>query len=121
MDKDQTGLWRLAGSDRVSTLVLMDSWIKTEGQEVRRQAFHSVSTLVLMDSWIKTLWRLAGSPDEPHVSTLVLMDSWIKTLPPICGLSSMSWRFNPCFNGFMDKDSWMSWPPIDRFAFQPLF
>ena len=79
MDKDQTGLWRLAGSDRVSTLVLMDSWIKTEGQEVRRQAFHSVSTLVLMDSWIKTHKPVRRDTGKP-VSTLVLMDSWIKTI-----------------------------------------
>ena len=37
------------------------------------------------------------------VSTLVLMDSWIKTTPTNCVRSCYS-GFNPCFNGFMDKD-----------------
>ena len=63
----------------------------------------AVSTLVLMDSWIKTCirWWHCGAPHA--VSTLVLMDSWIKTASksnPFIALLS----FNPCFNGFMDKD-----------------
>ena len=41
--------------------------------------------------------------DPANVSTLVLMDSWIKTrLVP--RLSAPQESFNPCFNGFMDKD-----------------
>ncbi len=37
------------------------------------------------------------------VSTLVLMDSWIKTRT-ILHLFPKKAGFNPCFNGFMDKD-----------------
>ena len=40
---------------------------------------------------------------EIDVSTLVLMDSWIKTKPVVPTSRSMA-GFNPCFNGFMDKD-----------------
>ena len=41
--------------------------------------------------------------DRKSVSTLVLMDSWIKTNS---GSTShpVGTSFNPCFNGFMDKD-----------------
>ena len=38
-----------------------------------------------------------------RVSTLVLMDSWIKTLAATYENRLQS-CFNPCFNGFMDKD-----------------
>ena len=67
-----------------------------------------------MDSWIKT--QTAGlSYSTSPVSTLVLMDSWIKTIPPPSALPQHL-RFNPCFNGFMDKDQswtlWMSWPEM---------
>ena len=119
---------------------------------IYRSLFFCVSTLVLMDSWIKTIviWIIFspylrfnpcfngfmdkdchliyfgrcplfcfnpcfnGFMDKDSsgfrseviihfVSTLVLMDSWIKTF-----LNSFtkenSGGFNPCFNGFMDKD-----------------
>ena len=47
-----------------------------------------------------------GLVDKAHyrsVSTLVLMDSWIKTIS-IRIVGHIVLRFNPCFNGFMDKD-----------------
>ena len=57
-----------------------------------------------MDSWIKT----AGMNDSKAllvaVSTLVLMDSWIKTSSKTIDFVRVS-CFNPCFNGFMDKDT----------------
>ena len=54
MDKDQQAFileWRIFG---VSTLVLMDSWIKTLISSYIVKIRPLVSTLVLMDSWIKT-------------------------------------------------------------------
>ena len=54
MDKDPTNRLRLAGSPDVSTLVLMDSWIKTRQAMQFIHISQNVSTLVLMDSWIKT-------------------------------------------------------------------
>ena len=38
-----------------------------------------------------------------RVSTLVLMDSWIKTYANNLLIELLE-GFNPCFNGFMDKD-----------------
>ena len=56
----------------------------------------------------------------PCVSTLVLMDSWIKTFGLKC-TSLTQLRFNPCFNGFMDKDGYVRDTIMKRESFQPLF
>ena len=56
-----------------------------------------------MDSWIKTIRKNGWRSYKTLVSTLVLMDSWIKTLLILLYFGHLA-RFNPCFNGFMDKD-----------------
>ena len=56
-----------------------------------------------MDSWIKTLIEGAHTKVGIDVSTLILMDSWIKTNVKAKELNE-TLSFNPCFNGFMDKD-----------------
>ncbi len=73
-----------------------------------------------MDSWIKTYGRLAGSPDQSNVSTLVLMDSWIKTAAGH-DIDIYDIGFNPCFNGFMDKDQDRQLDGKHFTLFQPLF
>ncbi len=78
MDKDSIFIYPELAIVTVSTLVLMDSWIKTDYGADHLFYIFSVSTLVLMDSWIKTMLE----KPEP--------------LEHDC--------FNPCFNGFMDKD-----------------
>ena len=55
-----------------------------------------------------------------YVSTLVLMDSWIKTSACHIGLAELA-CFNPCFNGFMDKDALPREWQKRRYLFQPLF
>ncbi len=54
------------------------------------------------------------------VSTLVLMDSWIKTLW-VRLVAQCQRSFNPCFNGFMDKDSIEELAEATLGMFQPLF
>ena len=56
-----------------------------------------------------------------HVSTLVLMDSWIKTSGGGV-IQGFRYGFNPCFNGFMDKDACMAQPPVLLpWGFNPCF
>ena len=55
----------------------------------------AVSTLVLMDSWIKTAWGKRSHVRDP-VSTLVLMDSWIKTVREKLG-GIVETEFQPLF------------------------
>ena len=56
-----------------------------------------------------------------RVSTLVLMDSWIKTIRKATGMDIAD-SFNPCFNGFMDKDPEVMVAAEDAmFRFNPCF
>ncbi len=82
MDKDYKAITKAINVAKVSTLVLMDSWIKTLLTFCIGEELLIVSTLVLMDSWIKTYVKRGMLARHPLVSTLVLMDSWIKTLIP---------------------------------------
>ena len=120
MDKDLLAHQCQTQYHQVSTLVLMDSWIKTHNiaaEGVHICSFNPcfngfmdkdkflpiyaitwlcVSTLVLMDSWIKTEHRGLRQRQWKQVSTLVLMDSWIKTFGNPA-LSAVSVRFQPLF------------------------
>ena len=79
-----------------------------------------VSTLVLMDSWINGFQGIVVACAISGVSTLVLMDSWING--SLCKQSRKPYYcFNPCFNGFMDKWTFLHNAPATYLKFQPLF
>ena len=79
-----------------------------------------VSILVLMDSWIKRLAKREDVETWIQVSILVLMDSWIKS-PLFLMHVKLVLCFNPCFNGFMDKEDILSHNYVAAHWFQSLF
>ena len=102
MDKD---ILPSSGSDRIRCFNpwfngLMDKDSLASGLA---DAGRTVSTLGLMDWWIKTVKNTAHISMSHCVSTLGLMDWWIKT-PGTPGPHPPCDRFNPWFNGLMDKD-----------------
>ena len=119
MDKDGIAIGKTAAYSLVSTLGLMDWWIKT-----RTISWTSPSSPLGFNPWFNGLMDKDMSCAMISellllVSTLGLMDWWIKTCHIAIDFEGAG-GFNPWFNGLMDKDEQVVDAPYYSEVFQPL-